>query len=35
MGDYPDLKRQHPDFFSETGVSSLLVNTAKAETQLP
>lgn len=31
MGDYAELKRQHPDFFSEAGVSSLLLNTARAE----
>ena len=34
IGDYADLKRQHPDFFCEEGVSSLLVNTEKAEKQV-
>lgn len=29
MGDYADLKLQYPEFYSEKGVSELLVNTEK------
>lgn len=29
MGDYADLKRQYPEFYSDQGVSEVLVNTEK------